>query len=429
MPRRSSTDALDTPAVGRAAITLGVPLVLWLVLETQTSFDAYGDVLTSPFSMGLTPVVTAFVLVELLAAVVPKWRALRISGPSQRAQLTRAAWKLTGVFMAWELLRIAYTLTGSLISPNVALLQLLAMNVGWTLALVFLARMIGRMGLVNGYALLLTFSWIPQRALTESPRGTAFALASFAGLVVVAAALLERRRPLEPHAELTLRAPLSGLAPMLVAGSVLMLPFTPSVLAQYLPLDGLHELYPGSVPAILASLLLVAVLTLVFSHAFCHPASVARMVPEVDEGVVRERFQAALSHSMFFTLSLTLGASLLEAWAFLPLAAAAPTAACFAALFLDARDEYRAREKLGPLVAVWEEQRVYALGPLSAALSHAAIPHHVRAARLRTLLPYLPLVPAELLVAPAHAVAARDALAARNARAVTDAQGHAPTTF
>ena len=146
-------------------------------------------------------------------------------------------------------------------------------------------------------------------------------------------------------------------------------------------------------------------------------------------GAFPARFQAALRHSMIFTLTLTLGTKLVEAWAFLPLAATAPTAACVAALFLDARDEYRAREKLGPLVAVWEEQRVYALAPLSAALSRASIPHHVRAARLRTLLPYLPLVPAELLVPPAHAIAAREALLVRNAESVAHTQGHAPTTF
>jgi hypothetical protein len=80
-------------------------------------------------------------------------------------------------------------------------------------------------------------------------------------------------------------------------------------------------------------------------------------------------------------------------------------------------------------VSAWEEQRVYALAPLSMALARADIPHHVRAARLRTLLPYLPLVPAELLVPPTHATAARDVLTARNARSVTDAQSHAPTTF
>ena len=429
MPRRRRTEPLETPPAGRVAITLGAPFLVWLVFAANTPYDVYGDLLTTPFSVGLTPVVAAFVLVELLAAVVPKWRPLRISGPVARAQLTRKAWTLAGVFMAWELLRIALALTGSLMNVTAPLLGLLAMNVGWTLALVFLAGMVGRMGLVNGYALLLTWLWASEPAVDGSPRGTMFALAAFGGLVVVAAALMEMRRPHELHPELALRAPLSGLTPMVVAGSLLMLPFTPNAVTQYLPLEGLGELYPGSPPAIAASVLLVAVFTLAFSHLFCRPALVARMVPDVDAKAVGERFQAALRHSMIFTLTLTLGTKLVEAWAFLPLAATAPTAACVAALFLDARDEYRAREKLGPLVAVWEEQRVYALAPLSAALSRASIPHHVRAARLRTLLPYLPLVPAELLVPPAHAIAAREALLVRNAESVAHTQGHEPTTF
>jgi hypothetical protein len=429
MPRRRSTEALETPTTGRVAITLGAPFVVWLVFTTNTPFEIYGERLTSPFSMGLTPVVAAFVLVELVAAVVPKWRPLRISGPVQRAQLSRAAWILAGFLMAWELLRIALALTGSLLYVTVPVLGLLAMNVGWTLALVFLARMVGRMGLVNGYALLLTFEWVPHQALAESPQGTVATLMAFSGLVVVAAALMEMRWPRAFNTELVLRAPLSGLTPMLVAGALLSLPFTPNVLAQYLSLDGLGELYPGSPAAIVASVLLVAVLTLAFSILFCRPARVVRMVADVDITGVRVHFLSALHHSLLFTLGLTLGTQLLEAWVYLPLAATAPAAACVAALFLDARDEYRAREKLGPLVTAWEEQRVYALAPLSMALARADIPHHVRAARLRTLLPYVPLVPAELLVPPTHATAARDVLTARNARSVTDAQSHAPTTF
>ena len=53
----------------------------------------------------------------------------------------------------------------------------------------------------------------------------------------------------------------------------------------------------------------------------------------------------------------------------------------------------------------------------------------MRGLRLRTLLPHVPLVPAELLVAPARLDAALEVLTARNADSLAAVQAHAPSTF
>lgn len=429
MPSHTARDQ-TVPTDTRLILTLGVPLVVWLLSGASAPVEfPYRHVLVE-YPIGLGPVVTAFLLVELLAAVVPQWRALRIAGPAQRAKLTRAAWTLSAVLIAFDLLDVMVRYTGSLTSWSMTLVIMLGVNVGWTLTLVVLARWVGRVGLVNGYALLLAFEWVPHPFLTESPRGTMFALVAMFGLMAVTAALLESRRATQTHGDLTLHAPLSGITPLVAVGAMLGFPHGRwAGVAYYLPLDALRELYPGSPAGILVSLVLVAVFTYAFAHLFNRRAFLLSLVPDGAGAIVSQRFDTALSHTMLFTLCLTLGTRLLEASSFLPLASATVPAACFAALLLDARDEYRAREKLGHLVPVWSEQRAYALGPLSAALTHAGIPHHVRGARIRTLLLHVPLVPAELLVAPKQVDAALAVLKARNAESVALVQGHAPSTF
>lgn len=421
-----------TPTSARVVVTLGAPFVVWLVAGSSAPVDfPYRSYVSGEVAgVGLAPVVTAFLLVELFAAVMPPWRALRVSGPVGRATLTRAAWKLAAALMAWELVVLVMWHGGSLISWSSSLVVMLVLNVGWTLTLVFIARMVSRMGLVNGYALLLAFEWVPSRFLFESPYGMLVASMALLGLAALTAVVVESRQATQTHGDLTLRAPLSGVTPLVATMTVMGLPQGRwATVWEALPLDGLRELYLGTPEGIVLSMVLVIVFAYVFAQLFNRRVLLLSWVPDDAGLAVRQGFRRALSHTLVFTLCLTVGTQLLESTAYLPLFAATPAAACFAALLLDARDELRARAKLGQLVPVWSEQRTYALGALSAALASAGIPHHVRSVRLRTLLPHVPLVPAELLVAPAHVGAATDVLAARNAHSVATVQGHTPTTF
>lgn len=420
-----------TTTGGRVAVTLGAPFVVWLVagFNSPWSFPYREFIAKDTYGLGLSPVVIAFLLVELAAAVMPPWRALRVNGPEGRATLTRAAWRLSAVVMAWELMVIALQFGASLSSISMWLVMLLLMNAGWTLALVFIARLVSRAGLVNGYALLLALDFIPYGFFTESPRGSLFPVVAMLGLVGISAAVLASRGATQTEGELTLRAPLSGITPLL---AVMVLVAQPLVRGpeffRYLPHD-LPEIVAGTPVGIVVSMVLVGLFTVGFSHLFNRSSLMQSWVPDGVGPRVRERFKTALAHTLLFLLCITLGTQLLQGEAYLALFAAVPSAICFAALVLDAVAERRARATLGHLVPVWWEQRSYALGPLSAALTNAGIAHHVRSARLRALLPHVPLVPAELLVAPAQADAALATLTARNSNSVVAVQGHAPSTF
>ncbi|MCP4502658.1 MAG: hypothetical protein GY822_22155 [Deltaproteobacteria bacterium] len=46
---------------------------------------------TTWMAIGIAPFLTAFVVVEICAVVVPQWRSLRITGPEGRARLTYMA--------------------------------------------------------------------------------------------------------------------------------------------------------------------------------------------------------------------------------------------------------------------------------------------------------------------------------------------------
>src|SRR5258706_9850392 len=87
----------------RLGVTLLAPLVL-LLLANQLPLPGVPPEFISlldrthaeranvgVFSLGLTPVLTAYWLVEIVAFLVPRWSRLRHAGPEARAPLDRAA--------------------------------------------------------------------------------------------------------------------------------------------------------------------------------------------------------------------------------------------------------------------------------------------------------------------------------------------------
>lgn len=431
MPSQPGYDPPPTTLAARVVITLGVPFAVWLVTGDRTPLEfPFREVLGGWYSLGLTPVVYAFVVVELMAAAVPRFRSRRIAGPADRARLTRVAWILAGIFTAWDVLATIIELEGGLSRVTGSTVWFMTLNVGWTLTLVGMAQLVSRSGLVNGYALLLAFAWLPSSFVSESPYGPLLAVAALAGLVLACGLLLEGRRALQSHGELVLRAPLSGLTPILLAVAILSPPAGRwGMLVRYLPGERLVEFDANPPARLVAMVALVGVFAALLARLFNPHASISSLVPNIDPSVVFEREGAARSHTLLFCVGLTLATTVVEFSVYLPLTAALVATSCLAALLLDAREEYVARRQLGELVPVWLEQRAYALGPLSAALTRANIPHHVRSARLHTLLPHVPLVPAELMVPPPHAEAALAVLLARNEGSVAHVRGHAPSTF
>src|SRR6185295_12364835 len=55
---------------------------------------SFAELNLTVFTLGLNPVISAFLIVELIALCVPRWRALRNGGPQGRGSLLLAASRL-----------------------------------------------------------------------------------------------------------------------------------------------------------------------------------------------------------------------------------------------------------------------------------------------------------------------------------------------
>jgi hypothetical protein len=179
----------------RLALTLTLPFVLLLAWKPAPGLGTIDESLRgarqlSLLALGLTPVVWGYVVVELLALAVPKWRGLRHDWPGGRAKLSRAALCLSGVFAGLQALAIFQMLrTAPFDLSGGAAFVVVAAMVGGTALTTLVAHFITQQGLVNGIVLLtlvpalgligpnLTGSLEPVRA---SGAALALTLASFA---------------------------------------------------------------------------------------------------------------------------------------------------------------------------------------------------------------------------------------------------------
>ncbi|MEZ4325029.1 MAG: hypothetical protein R3B40_07440 [Polyangiales bacterium] len=429
---RGTTTGAEPPMLARALITLGAPLVVWLVRHAPLdSLEAHGTATVGDLTVGLAPVATGFLLVEVFAALLPSARALRSSGPDGRARLTRWAMVASAGALAFQLLGVAlfWNRLGELTLGSA--LTLVAINVPFTLGLAWLARVVSRQGLANGYAVLFAAHALPVELVLDHPYGRLAGLGVCVGSMAVVAATLRSPKATQRRGELVLRAPLCGLLPITLTGGLLLLPYSlGSSLEQLLPLDALEHFLPGRPQHVLVLAVSVVLLSVACSWAFHRPDTVAPLFPGMDAFTVREAVREALPYTVMALSALTVGATLVERSMGAPLLGYLPGLAYLTALLLDVRDERLARERLGRLVPVWDEHRAYALGPLQKALEDAQIPVHARAAYYRPLVQLAgPLVPLTLMVPPAHATAALEVLTARNAAFQEQLAGHAPSTF
>ena len=75
----------------RAIITVAALAAAWLLGQLRTPGWSPGFYDPGTLALGLAPIISGFVLVELAALAVPAWDALRHAGPAARAKLAVAA--------------------------------------------------------------------------------------------------------------------------------------------------------------------------------------------------------------------------------------------------------------------------------------------------------------------------------------------------
>lgn len=389
----------------RVALTLGLPLILFLgerVPAPGVDTTAFAEVLeadgvknVSLFALGLAPAVSAYLLTEFAALVVPKWRALRHSWPKGRAKLERAAFFLTIALAAFQAFGVAMMLHSMPVEPSplpnsVARVLFTLTIVAGPCVLLLVAGAISRQGLMNGIVLLilvadleqvarLFFLWIAGADAMNVAHEHVPVVAS---LVLIALASFVALSDRPPAASPWLAVPSSSLHPLAIALGVLALPTALAGFDVFLPseLAILIEL-PRSRLVLLLSLTLAAALGLAF--LFNRPASVARWLASVLEDgstIAEDRWEKRVRSA--------LRASLLPAGLLLSCIAitqtivedAVFTGAIVLTLVIAALiDLVRALSlwaRKPNLVCVWEERRPYAVAAIRELLGRAGIEAH-----------------------------------------------------
>lgn len=368
--------------------------------------------------LGVTPIVSAYVLVELLALAIPGWRRRRHAGPVARRPVDHAVAMLAFVlvlFQGWMVVRYLESLlrdVGNYEAAGLSRPLVVASLAAGTLVYAIVAHVIRRWGLANGYGALLAGSWLVGMVwpwltagpLVSLPHLFGAALILFVAVTVVAVL----RWRVGSVGEASLRVPVPGIVPASDAGGLALLfvllaslPVPPEASGRFIDVTRyLHE-HASLVVVIMLSL------TALWSWAFARPSGLSRLATRAGLAAPAPRtFWRAVGLSAAVLLFL-LGPSLVPgAQSGNPL-----LIALVVAFGLDVFDDLRARR--GELVVAWSLQHAQHADLVGDDFASADIPCHLTSTNLRTLLAFFgPFAPIDVLVPAAHAAAARDRIAA-----------------
>ena len=420
--------AVTVFAVGLILAGLNVsPWGLKALLSGETVFDpTKGLPNLSLFPIGLVDFVCAFVLLELVALLIPSLRARRVGTRQERKPLTLASLILGGI--------LAVVHSGLLIMNSwqsgatefsseviVAIGMLVFQLVVAQLLLLGLAYWVTWRGIANGFAvvaLLVAFkpvgSWFTRFGpeLIAGPikiEAKLFLLAWLFFGVVMAWHFMRLARPIG-DLPVSARHPFlaSGLAPLvLVAPLVLKLfIFVNVFLTGGAPYSSLGDVvYIVHNVAILNAVLL-------FGFLFFRPVEIARLwkrwVPTVDDIVVvaiaRAQLPLALGRAGVMLVVFPAFFVGINSKIFITVAATLSECVLLTVVLQDWLEEWRFRRQQGHCATVREVQRVAEVEPICFVLRQAGIDFHARSFGFRSLLQFFgPFAPVEILVPSARA--------------------------
>ena len=364
-------------------------------------------------ALSVQPFVSAALFIEFLALAIPSWRPLRIGGPEARAVLWRKVIKL-GPLLAFVqgigVARYTQSVHVHLLAPGIpALLFVAAVLTFGSCVLAWLAGVISRHGLGNGYAVLIVATgaaefvdWLYEAQLGPTPQ-MGFVLAAVAIFLV-----MRRRSPFTDDApeQLQLRRPASGLVPTAWVASLFAIHafIAGRPVLRGIPLDGVE----------IAAILLVPTGALL-AWLFNQPSRVAEVWSRLSGSEGREQVERRLSK----LLPREAAISVVLLWGVLFFAYYAVIEshldfyfknALLVVFAMDLASEWRARSRHS-LVSVWPIHRLYAVDAALLALARAGIPAHPRSVYFRSLQSFFaPHVPIEILVPEERAAEAAEVL-------------------
>jgi hypothetical protein len=432
--RRAPTRAVGPLPWRRIAVTLCAPLAIYIASKIPVlgiDYDELAEVAGPDAAkgldlsfLGLTPVLTAYILIEILALSIPGWRRRRHAGADARKPLGHAVIALTFVlvlFQTWTFLKYLDAL-----GRGMGMTELTGgdrmMMVGSFLAGVALfvgvAKLIRHHGLGNGYGVLLASGWVIGSAwpwLTFPPLLSSDHVVGGATLLVVAIPVaVAMRWRVGAVGEARLRVPTSGVSPVSDAGGLVLL----LALVGSLPLpEATSDVVLDTLQVVqrhnsLAVGLVVAV-TVLWSLAFARPRVTAALATRAGLSPVSSRtFWRATALSAALLLFL-LGPALLRGYSvsFYNVLLNPLSIGALAALGLDIVDDLHVRRV--SLEIAWSLQQAQHADLVAHDLESAGIPCHLASSNLRTLFAFFaPFVPIDVLVPAEHVPAARVRIAA-----------------
>jgi hypothetical protein len=432
--RRRAPARADGPLPwSRIFVTLAAPLAIYaasrlplLGLDYDELAEVVGPGAKNMFNLGLlglTPLITAYLLVEIAALLIPGWRRRRHAGPAARAPLGHAVIALTFavlLFQTWAILKYLDALgrgMGMTELTGTDRMLLVGSLLAGTALFAGVAKLIRHHGVGNGFGTLLASAWILHIAwpwLKLEALGSGYHVLGLATLLVVALPIaVALRWRVGAVGEATLRIPTSGLSPIGDAGGLVVL----LGLLATLPLPDLTQKIVEFIQSLGSHLWLVVALlvtvTVLWSLAFARPRVTATLATRTGLAPISSRTfwrGTALSAAVLLFVS---GPSLLPSFtqSFYKELTNPLMIGIVVALGLDVFDDLRARRVA--LEPAWSLQQAQHADLVAHDLSLAGIPCHLASSNLRTLFAFFaPFVPIDVLVPAEHVPAARIRIAA-----------------
>jgi hypothetical protein len=428
----------------RLAVTIAAPIAVMLASShvplPGVDMGRLGPTLSGAplfdlgvFDLGLTPAVSAYVLVELVALVVPRWARLR-HVPDGRAKIERAARFMMIVLAAVQAFGIVSSLRAHdvdvFVPPFGALIAGVTLVAG-TALLFALASFVTRRGLVNGFALLLATGWVQDlvTSFTRQTTGSQGRLVEpreaplfFSCVAIIAAATLVCAARSE-----SAETPRAGAAPFRGGATrAAPSPWIPVPASSFYPISavsvlisfamgargfdvrGAEEALTHEPTATLVRLVLACVIGIVIAFVLHRADDVASFVrrlgtpPERAAAEGRAAFSRAILPTLLFLCAISLAQSIGTGLPHIHVATVQIPlmVAVLYDLVVSARDLVRAPD----LVCAWEERRPYAVAAIRTTLGEDGIPTRARGMGLSTMLQaFGPYAPVEILVPAEHA--------------------------
>ncbi|MFZ5439746.1 MAG: hypothetical protein ACOZQL_07040 [Myxococcota bacterium] len=378
-------------------------------------------------AVGMSPFVGSFVLVELFALVVPGLRQLRVGGREARAPLDRAAWGLGGLFWVMQVASMLRIASQQFDLPPAPLLwgQLAIAE----LTMLGLATLVTRRGLGNGFGLVFATSLLDELVVALAPLGRLDATSPavlmavvllLGGAVAVTRRLLRAPGGASPFPTMVPQ-PVSTASSFQSAAALLSMPAS---LAMLLQLDALRW-QPRSTFVYLGLMSFLAIdLALLLGFLFFRPAAVGTLwtkwVPSAERTRVvlaaRSLLVPALAVSVVLTVGIPLALAAGAQFFHVQVSLRGAAVVVLTAVALDVVGEWRARQRLGELLPVWELQRTAEVEPVLFLLRGAGIEAHAQGFFNRATQQFFgPWMPVRVLVPRAKADEARALIASRAA--------------